>query len=70
MKKEEILQLNNAILRLKKEYQIIIYLYDFQGFKYREISEILNQGMSKTKMMIHRAKKSLEKILKEDNKIC
>lgn len=40
MKKEEILQLNNAILRLKKEYQIIIYLYDFQGFKYREISEI------------------------------
>lgn len=70
MKKEEILQLNNAILRLKKEYQIIIYLYDFQCFKYREISEILNQGMSKTKMMIHRAKKALEKILKEDNKIC
>ena len=70
MKKEEILQLNNAILRLKKEYQIIIYLYDFPCVKYREIIEILNQGMSKNKMMIHRAKKALEKILKEDNKIC
>lgn len=67
IKNEEYRNLTSSIKKLKKEYQIVIYLYDFQGFKYREISKILNQSMSKTKMLIHRAKKSLEKILKEEN---
>ena len=66
--KKETLQ--KAIKNLKIEYQVIIYLYEFQGFKYKEISEILNQSMSKTKMMIHRAKKSLEKIIKEEDGLC
>lgn len=66
--KKETLQ--KAIKKLKREYQVIIYLYEFQGFKYKEISEILNQSMSKTKMMIHRAKKSLEKIIKEEDGLC
>ena len=59
IKKEKNENLQKAIKKLKKEYQVVIYLYDFQGFKYKEISEILNQSMSKTKMMIHRAKKRL-----------
>ena len=46
---------------------MVIYLYFFQGFKYKEISKILNQSISKTKMAIHRAKKLLEKYLKEDD---
>lgn len=70
IKKEEREKIQKAIKKLKKDYQIVIYLYDFQGFKYREISEILNQSMSKTKMMIHRAKKQLKNILKEENEIC
>lgn len=70
IKKEKNENLQKAIKKLKKEYQVVIYLYDFQGFKYKEISEILNQSMSKTKMMIHRAKKRLEKILKEEKSIC
>lgn len=61
---EEKALLKNAISKLKKEYQIVIYLYEYQGFKYEEISKILNQGMSKTKMTLHRAKKALKKILK------
>ena len=70
IRKEKNENLQKAIRKLQKEYQVVIYLYDFQGFKYKEISEILNQSMSKTKMMIHRAKKKLEKILKEENIIC
>ncbi len=70
IKKEEREKIQKAIKKLKKDYQIVIYLYDFQGFKYKEISEILNQSMSKTKMMIHRAKKQLKNILKEENEIC
>jgi len=67
IEKENYENLKKVIKKLKKEYQIVIYLYYFQGFKYAEISKILNQSMSKTKMAIHRAKKLLKKYLKEDN---
>lgn len=69
IKTEEKEILQNAIKKLKKEYQIVIYLYDFQQFKYKEISKILNQSMSKTKMMIHRAKKMLKKIIEEGKNV-
>ena len=64
--KENYNALIKTIKKLKKDQQIVIYLYYFQGFKYKEICKILNQSMSKTKMSIHRAKKLLEKFLKED----
>lgn len=64
--KEEQQYLIKNIDKLKKEYQIVIYLFYFQEFKYKEICKILNQSMSKTKMTIHRAKKALEKLWKED----
>lgn len=60
IRKEEYLRLYQAIRKLKTEYQVVIYLHNFQGFKYDEICEILNQSMSKTKVMIHRAKKELK----------
>lgn len=59
-------KLKYAINKLKKEYQIIISLYYFQNFKYKEISEILNISMPKTKMSINRAKKRIKKILEEE----
>ena len=65
--KENYKVLIKTIKKLKKDYQMVIYLYFFQGFKYKEISKILNQSISKTKMAIHRAKKLLEKYLKEND---
>ena len=59
--------LKKIIKKLKKEHQHVIYLYYFQGFKYKEICKILNQSMPKTKMAIHRAKKLLEKLVREEN---
>ncbi len=64
--KENYYALLKTMKKLKKNQQISIYLYYFQGFSYKEISKILNQSMSKTKMTIHRAKKILKKFLKED----
>ena len=64
IQKEYYNEIRSSIKKLKKDYQIIIYLYDFQGFKYKEISKILNQNISKTKMLIHRARKALKNILK------
>ena len=62
-------RIESAIAGLKREYQVIIVLYYFQNFKYKEISEILNISMSKTKMMINRAKKKIKKLLMEEDMI-
>lgn len=63
-------RLYESLKKLKQEYQIAIYLADFQGFKYNEISRILEKTLPQTKMLIHRARKSLEKNLKKEGKIC
>lgn len=57
-KQKEILEL---IKKLKYEYQVAIYLRDFQEFQYKEISKILNKTVPQVKMLIHRARKSLKK---------
>ncbi len=65
MKKEDKQILFKALKKLPEKYQGIITLYYFKEFKYKEICKILNQSMPKTKMMINRARKKLEKILRE-----
>ena len=67
IKKETYSKIANYIKKLKKDYQIIIYLFYYQNFKYKEICKITNFSMSKVKMTIHRAKKTLEIYLKEDD---
>ena len=59
-----------AMKKLKQEYQIAIYLSEFQGFQYKEICKILNKTMPQTKMLIHRAKNELRKILGKEKNIC
>lgn len=63
-------KIQDAIKKLKYNYQIVIYLKDFQNFQYKEISKILNKTVSQTKMLIYRARKSLKKILKKEGFIC
>lgn len=70
IKKEEYQLLYDTLKKLKHEYQIAIYLADFQGFQYKEISKILNKTMPQTKMLIHRARKSLNKLLRKEDYLC
>lgn len=70
IKEEEKKIIYKAIKKLKQDYQVIIYLRDFQGFSYKEIGKILNKTIPQTKMLIHRARKSLSKILKKEGYIC
>lgn len=63
---EDKLRILNAIRKLKREYQIAIYLSDFEEFKYKEICKILNKTMPQVKMLIHRARKKLKKILEKE----
>ncbi len=58
-------QIRRAVQSLPSEQKEVILLAKYQGFKYREIAEILNITVSAAKVRAHRAIKALEKILKE-----
>lgn len=65
-KNEKAENLKNSIKRLKLEYQNAIYLADIEELSYKEIGHILKKTESSVKVLIHRARKSLEKIVKEE----
>ena len=58
--------LNKAIKKLKIEYQNAIYLADIEELSYKEIGHILKKTDSGVKVLIHRARKALEKIMIEE----
>lgn len=70
IKKENKEIILNALSKIKIEYQILIYLRDIQGFNYKEICKILDKTMAQVKISIYRARKSLEKVLREEGEIC
>lgn len=65
--KKEILE---AIYKLKEEYKTIIILKDFEDFSYKEICKILDKSMPQVKVLLHRARKALEKNIKKEEFIC
>ncbi len=62
---EEKAHLINALKKLKPDYERAIYLVDFEELTYQEVSEILGKNLSQTKVLIHRARKALRKLLEE-----
>lgn len=58
--------LKKSIKKLKTEYQNAIYLADIEQLSYREIGHILQKTESSVKVLIHRARKALEKIMLEE----
>ena len=65
-KKERNQNIRNAIQKLKQDYQTAIYLADIEGLSYKEISHILNKNDGQVKILIHRARKSLEKVIRKE----
>ena len=59
---------NNAIKKLKPNYQQIIFLVDIEDLSYKDVSKIIGKTIPQTKMLIHRARKKLELILKKEEK--
>lgn len=66
LRKDAKRQIYSVLKKLKKEYRMVIYLRDIQNFQYNEISEILNITLPQTKILIHRARKKIGKILREE----
>ena len=54
-----------AILQLPKRYRIIIFLYYYEDYKIKEISEMLNLSITNIQTLLSRARKKLKENLKE-----
>lgn len=54
-----------AILQLPKKYRTIIFLYYYEDYKIKEISEILNLSVTNIQIILSRARNKLKEILKE-----
>lgn len=59
----EVLQ---AVMSLPETYRAAVHLYYYEGFKTPEIAEILQKQESSIRSILHRARKQLKTILKED----
>ena len=58
--------LKKAMEKLKPEYQSAVYLADIEELSYKEIGQIMKKTESGVKVLIHRARKSLEEILRKE----
>ncbi len=58
-------ELLEAILQLPRKYRTIIFLYYYENYKIKEISEILNISVTNIQTILSRARKKLKEILKE-----
>ena len=58
--------LYKAIKQLKKEYQIALVLIDLEDITYADAAKILNKTNGQLKVLIHRARKSLAKVLSRE----
>ena len=58
--------LKKDIQKLKLEYQNAIYLADIERLSYKEIAHILKKTDAIAKILIHRARKDIEKIVIEE----
>lgn len=70
LRKEKNIKVQEALTKLKPEYQSVIFLKDIEEFSYKEICKILNKNMSQVKVLIHRARKSLAKTLRKEGLEC
>lgn len=65
----EILDINisikKALMKISKENSEILYLKEYEGYSYAEISEITKLSIKNVAVKLHRAKKFLRKYLKD-----
>ena len=65
-KKEKLQNINKIICKMKQDYQIAIYLADFEGLSYKEIGKILKKSDTYVKNLIHRAREKLKQLLRKE----
>ena len=58
-------RINNSIKELPDNLKSVFVLYEIEGFKYREISKVLNVPLNSVKVYLLRARKKLQEDLRE-----
>jgi RNA polymerase sigma-70 factor (ECF subfamily) len=58
-------KIKEAIQKLPENLKSIFVLYEIEGFKYREISQILDIPLNSVKVYLLRARKKLQEELKD-----
>lgn len=67
LKMEEREDLHAFLKFLPEQYRITLYLREFESFSYKEIAEALDLTESQVKVTIHRARKKILQLAKENN---
>lgn len=62
---EETRNVLNSLKKLKPDYERALYLLAFENFSYKEIAKILGKTLPQTKVLIHRARKTLKSIIEK-----
>lgn len=58
--------IDHALERMKEEYARAIILIDLEEFSYKEAAKVLNKTIAQVKVLVHRARKSLKKVLEKE----
>ena len=53
-------------MQLPKKYRLVIFLYYYENYNIKEISEILNLTVTNVQTILYRARDKLKKIIRED----
>ena len=61
------ISLREALMKLSSEHNELIYLKEYEGFSYKEISEITKLSLENVKIKLFRARQELRRILKGDD---
>lgn len=66
VKKDELKCAKRIIESLSYEYRTVFWLYEYEGFAYKEIAGIMNKSLPQVKIMLYRARNKIKKYIKED----
>lgn len=66
LKKQIQKEVRQAINEMKQEYQIAIYLVDFEKMSYKEVAKIMNKSVSQIKTLVYNARHKLKKVLEKE----
>lgn len=65
-KSEKSDKIQKVMQKMNPDYQAVLYLSQFEGFKYREIAQIMNKNIGQIKILISRSKKKLKQLLEKE----
>ena len=56
----------DAMMKLKRQERVCVYLYYYEGYKVSEIAALLKKKDNAIRVCLHRARKNLAELLKEE----